>query len=116
MNPNDNNFIPDEHNPLGFAIVEKARVEEVRFTERVQSFEECFTSGSAGAINFLRGAAADLFRTIPIVERHAVDELREAFESPFKHTRPPLCQYVCTLQVLRRALKASVALQTQPAR
>ena len=116
MNPNNNNFIPDDRNPLGLAAVEKASVEEVRFTERVQSFEQCCTSGVAGSINFLRVAAADLFRTIPIVERDAVEELRQAFENPLEHKRPALRKYVCTIQVLRRALETSVALQTQPAR
>jgi hypothetical protein len=113
MNPNHNNFIPDDRDTFGFAAVEKATVQEVRFTERVQSFEQCCTSGAPGAINFLRVAAADLFRTIPIVERDAVDELRQAFENPSEHNHPALRQYVRTLQVLRGWLQASVALETQ---
>ena len=57
------------------------------------------------AINFLRVAAADLFRTMPLIERDAVDELEEAFENPFEHKCPALRQYERTLQVLRRALR-----------
>ena len=114
MNSNHNNVIPDVRNTLGFAAVEKASAQEVRFTERVQSFEQGCPSGSAGSRNFLRVAAADLFRTIPIIERDTLDELRQAFGNPSEHNRLALRQYVRTLQVLRGSLQASVALEIQP--
>jgi len=112
MNRNHKNFIRDDCDPFGFAAVEKASAQEVQFTKRVQEFEQCCTSGSAGDVNFLRLAAADLFRTIPIVERDAVDEL-QAFEKLYEHRRPALGQYVRVLRALRGSLQALVTLETQ---
>jgi hypothetical protein len=103
MNPNHKSVLRDDCDMLGFAAVEKASVQEVRFTERVESFEQCSTFRSAGAINFLRLAAADLFRTMPIVERDAVDEL-QVFENLFEHNGPALRQYVRMLRALRGSL------------
>jgi hypothetical protein len=96
--------------------MEKGSMEEVRYTERIQSFEESIMVGSAGASNFPMAAAADLFRAIPMLERHVVNELRQALESPMKHERAALSQYMRTVQVLRRALQISVVLQTHSAR
>ena len=72
--------------------------------------------GFSRAINFLRFAAADLFRTIPTVERDALEELRGACENPIEYKRTALGRYVRTLRVLRGSLQTSVALESQSQR
>jgi hypothetical protein len=114
MNSNHSDFAAcseGSHGPPGSA---EGRPREDRFTARIQAFEQRCTSGLAGITNVLHLAAADLFRTMPLIERAAVDELNKAFENPVEHKRPALRQYVRSLQVLRRALEASVALETLP--
>jgi hypothetical protein len=113
MNPNHSNFATCDEGTLGFPGSDQGRPPEDHFTDRIRAFEQCCTSGSPGITNFLHVAAADLFRTLPLIERAVVDELKAAFENPLEHKRPALRQYVRTLQVLRRALEASVALETQ---
>ena len=112
MNPNHKSVLRDDCDTHGFTAAEKATVQEVRFTERVESFEQCSTFRSAGAINFLRLAAADLFRTMPIVERDAVAELH-AFGNLFEHNRSALRQYVPVLRALRGSLQVLAALENQ---
>jgi hypothetical protein len=114
MNPNHSNFATCDEGTLGFPGSDQGRPPEDHFTDRIRAFEQCCTSGSPGITNFLHVAAADLFRTLPLIERAVVDELRAAFENPLEYKRPALRQYLRTLQVLRRALEASVALETQP--
>ena len=101
MNLNDSNFADVNDFRLGFAGSHKKSPREDRFAARIGAFEQCRMSDPAGITNILRVAAADLFRTIPIVERDAVDELREGFENRHEHMRPALHQYVRTLQVLQ---------------
>jgi hypothetical protein len=116
MNPNLSNSAARDDGTLGLPGSDKRSPREDHFAERIRAYEQCCASGSAGLTNFLRVAAADLFRTIPPIERDAVDELNVAFKNPFEHKRPALRQYVRTLQGLRRTLEASVALETQPTR
>ena len=111
MNPNHSNFAACDDGALGFPGSDKERPDH--FTERIRAFEQCCTAGSAGIPNFLHVAAADLFRTMPLIERGVVDELKVVFETPFEHKRPAFRRYIRTLQVLRQALQASVALETQ---
>jgi hypothetical protein len=113
MNPNHSNFVTCDDGALGLPGSDKENSQEDQSTERIQAFEECCTSAPAGSAAFLRIAVADLFRTIPQIERDVVGELREAFENPSEHKRPVLSRYIRTLRVLRQALQASVSLETR---
>jgi hypothetical protein len=113
MSPNHSNFASRDDGTLDLPGSDKGSPREDHFTERIRAFEQCCTSGSTGIRNFLRLAAADLFHSIPLVEGAVVDELKEAFENPLVHKRPAFRRYMRTLQVLRKSLWASVALETQ---
>ncbi len=93
MNPNHNHFAASDDGSCGFPSSDEGSPREDCFAERIRAFEQCSTSGAAGITNFLRVAAADLFRTMPLVERGVVEELRQAVEHPLEHQRPALRQY-----------------------
>jgi hypothetical protein len=110
---NQSSFDAADDGNLGCAAVRRASQRQVRFTERIELFEQCSTAGSAGALNFLRVAEADLFRTIANIERDALEELPGAFENPVEYQRTALCRYVRTLRILRGSLQASLVLEIQ---
>ena len=113
MNPKLSKIAARDDGIHEFPGSDKGRPRDDRFTERIRAFEQCCTSDPACVNMFLRIAAADLLRTMPLIERAVVEELTGAFKNPFEHMRPALRRYVQTLQVLRRALQMSVALETQ---
>jgi hypothetical protein len=112
MNPNHSNFVACDD---GIVSPDSGTGSPQKddFAARIRAFEQCCTLVPAGTAGFLRIAVADLFRTMPLIERDVVGELREAIETPSEHKRPVLRLYIRTLRVLRQTLHASVALENR---
>lgn len=115
MEPNYRDDIAGDPGVPGFTAGKKASELENCYAKRIESFEHC-PPGCGGAANFLRIAAADLFRTMPYLEGDAIDELNDVFKNLSERKRPALRRYLHTLRVLRPSLETLSEIRGRPAR